>query len=157
MPPRLDDESQKEIEESWDKALTPVNRFDRQELLDALIGTQAYQLGVDKLTFRSEKKYSAGTVIMESYFDRLAPDKERFDVMVLDLKDTLIRHESYGRAAIETTNRELFVDCPRLRQQKKKGTATAEELRNLATYEARRAAIESVFPKPKMEGEPEGR
>ena len=62
MPPRLDDNEQKQIDESWDKALTPVDRLDRRAVLVALVLSQAYQAGVDKLTFHSEKKCAAGTV-----------------------------------------------------------------------------------------------
>ena len=45
---------QKKISASWEKALQPVDRLDRQAILDALICTQAYQMGVDRLHFRSE-------------------------------------------------------------------------------------------------------
>jgi hypothetical protein len=149
MPPRLDDEGQKAIDESWDKALSPVDRFDHQGILDLLISTQAYQVGVDRLTFRSEKRFSAGTVIMEISFDRLAPEMDRFEITMLDLAGKPVRKETYDRKKVESTYRELFVDCEQLRKKKENGSATPEELRRLAGYEARRSTIEHIFPKPK--------
>jgi len=53
MPTRLDDEGQKEVDAAWNSALAPVGKYDRQRWLDALEGCQAYQVGVDTLTFRS--------------------------------------------------------------------------------------------------------
>src|SRR5690242_6495216 len=70
MPPRLDAEHQKSIDDSWNKALTPPNNLDNQTILDALVLTHAYEIGVDRLTFRSEKSFSGGTVVMEVHFDR---------------------------------------------------------------------------------------
>ena len=54
IPDRLSDDDQKKMTESWEKALQPADRLDRQAILDALICTQAYQMGVDRLHFRSE-------------------------------------------------------------------------------------------------------
>jgi hypothetical protein len=149
MPPRLDDEGQKAIDESWDKALSPVNRFDHQALLDVLIGTQAYEIGVDRLTFRSEKNFSAGTVIMEINFYRLAPESDRFEVTVLDLDGKPVRKETYDRQKVESSYRELYVEYAELCQKREQGKATPAELRKLAGYEARRSTIEQVFPKLK--------
>jgi len=148
MPPRFDDEGQKAIDESWNKALTPVDRYDHQALLDILIGTKAYEVGVDRLMLRSEKSFSAGTVIMEIHFYRLAPESDRFEITILDLAGKPVRKETYDRKKVEDTYRELFVDCAQLRQKKDQGNATPEELRKLAGYEARLATIEQFFPKP---------
>src|SRR6516165_6213306 len=103
MPPRLDDQSQQSIDQSWDKVLTPVDHLKHQPLLDFLLVSQAYQLGVDKLTFHSEKKVKAGTVVMDIDFDRLKPDKDRFEVKVYDPARKLLRQETYGRKEIEST------------------------------------------------------
>src|SRR5580704_11271686 len=53
MPPRLNDNDQKEADESWNSAFTPADRLDRQTLMDAFLVSQAYQTGVDRLTMRS--------------------------------------------------------------------------------------------------------
>ena len=70
MPPRLDADGQKQIDDAWNQALTPIDKYDNQTLLDLLVITQAYQLGVDSLTFRSEKSFVGGKVVMEIAFDR---------------------------------------------------------------------------------------
>lgn len=147
LPARLDDEQQKAINESWDKALSPVNRFDNQSLLDLLITTSFYQFGVDKLEFRSEKNFSGGVVIMEVYFERTAPQRDLFTVTVQDRQGNVLRQDRYGREQIETTYRELFVDVATLRQKHDRGIASPEELLKLASYEARLKLIESAFPK----------
>jgi hypothetical protein len=154
LPARLDDEQQKAINESWDKALSPVNRFDNQSLLDILITTSAYQVGVDKLEFRSEKNFSGGVVVMEVRFERLAPERDLFTVTVQDRQGKVLRQDRYGREQIETTYRELFVESATVRQKRDQGIASPEEIRKLESYEARLKLIESAFPKlPEAKGE----
>jgi hypothetical protein len=149
MPARPDEESQKAIDESWERALSPVNRFNHQALLDLLVGTQCYEVGVDKLTFRSEKKFSGGTAVMEISYDRLAPQKDRFEVTVLDPKGKEVRRESYDRNTVDTTYHDLYVECERLRKMKEQGVATKEDVQKLAGYEARWAVIQQAFPQAK--------
>jgi hypothetical protein len=147
MVPRLDDEGQKKIDEAWEKALSPLDRLDHQKLLDALIGTNAYQLGVDKLYFRSEKRYSGGKVVMEVHFDRATPEEDRFEVNVLDADGKVLRREHYGREDVEKTYRELFVDTPPTLKKGEQETPEAAERR--VKYEARWEQILQVFPEPK--------
>lgn len=151
LPSRLNDEQQKSINESWDKSLSPVDRFNNQSLLDILMATGAYQLGVDKLEFRSEKSFSGGVVVMEVRFERLAPERDQFTVTVQDRQGKVIRQERYGREQIETTYRELFVDSEHMRRRREQGNASPEEIRKLEGYEARRTLIDLVFPKPPEE------
>src|SRR5450755_4458451 len=70
MPARLEADSQKKIDDAWEKALAPVDHLDHQAMLDTMVVTQAFQAGVDRLEFRSEKKFSGGMVVMEIHFDR---------------------------------------------------------------------------------------
>lgn len=147
LPPRLDDEHQKSIDESWDKALSPVDRFNNQSLLDTLVITQGYQLGVDKLEFRSEKNFSGGVVVMESRFDRQAPERDLFTVTVQDRQGRALRQERYTREQIETTCHELGAEYATLRQKQEQGTASAAEVQKLKSYELRLALTQSVFPK----------
>jgi hypothetical protein len=146
LPARLDDESQKSINESWDKALTPVDHLNHQSLLDALLTTGAYQHGVDKLEFRSEKNFSGGVVVMEIHFERAAPERDQFTVTVQDQQGKVLRKEQYDRTQIETACREMSVELDQLRKKRDAGNASAEELRKLEGYEARFAVVESVFP-----------
>lgn len=134
MPPRPDAESQKQIDDGWDRALTPVGKHDRQQWLDLLVGTKAYQAGVDSLTFRSEKVFSGGKVVMEVFYDRARPDGDRFVVTVYDRAGTKVREEWYNRDLVERTNQDLF-DRKLDRQP------------NRPSIEARWRAIAAVFPK----------
>jgi hypothetical protein len=153
MPVRLDDRDQKKIDESWEKALAPVDRYDHQAWLDIMLVTQAYQLGVDRLNFHSEKRFSGGTVVMEINYDRARPDSDRFEVRVLDKQGKVLRSESYGRADVENTYKELFNECDTLRWKKENGLAKPEDLRKLETLEGRRAKVADVFPdSPKEKG-----
>jgi hypothetical protein len=148
MATRLDDDVQKRVDEAWDKALSPVGRLDRQRLLDVLVGTEAYQRGVDKLTFRSEKRCAAGRVVMEVHFDRAAPARDRFEVLVLGPDGAELRRETYGREEVEKTYRELFVNVPRPRAGGP-GAEPPEAARRRAEHEARWAKILEHFPDPK--------
>lgn len=116
LPARVDDETQKSINASWEKALSPVDRFDQQSLLDVLLTTYAYHHGVDKLEFRSEKTFSGGVVVMEVHFDRAEPDRDCFTVTVKDRQGKVRRRERYDRNQIETTARELTSDLATLRK-----------------------------------------
>src|SRR3954469_18665464 len=80
LPARLDDETQKKVDESWNRALTPADRLGHQDLLDGVVGTQAYQLGVDTFSLRAEKRFDGGRVVMEVAFDRARPADDRFEV-----------------------------------------------------------------------------
>ena len=151
MPPRLDDEDQKSINESWEKVLTPVDRYDDQSLLDIFTGTQAYEVGVDKLDFRSEKSFSGGVVVMEVHFDRLTPEKDRFDVKILNREGGVLRQASYTRKQVETTNHQLIEEHNTWKRKQAEGQASPEEIKRLEGFEARRALIEKVFPKIKDE------
>jgi hypothetical protein len=147
MPVRLDNNSQNQIEEAWNRALSPVTRHDHQALLDMLITTGAYENGVDELSLRSTKRYQGGLVVMELHYNRLMPENDRFVVQVLDNEGKLLRQESYDRAEIEKTNNELSNEVRQLNQKKEAGGATAEELNRLADLEARLEIVEQGFPK----------
>jgi len=108
LPDRLGDNAEKEIDVAWNAALTLVNKYDRRRWLDALVGTQAYQSGVDRLTLRSEKAFAGGRVVMEVFFDRSKPDDDRFVVTVFDPAGAVARQERYSRDDVERTARELF-------------------------------------------------
>ena len=107
MPVRLNEEEQKNIDQAWDKALTPVDRLDHVAMLDAFLITHAYQVGVDKLTFHSEKKVAAGMVVMDIQYDRLKPGDDRFEVRVYDPSQKLLRQETYYRQEVEGAYQEL--------------------------------------------------
>jgi hypothetical protein len=144
MPLRPDAEGQKIIDEAWREALRPVDRYGHQALLDVLMLTKAYEAGVDKLTFRSEKKVDDVRVVMEVHYDRLAPAADRFDIQMLDQAGRQLRKERYTREEVEQTYRELFVEYEQLRQRARQGAADAREARKLAALEARLRPVEGV-------------
>lgn len=145
LPVRLDEDAQSAIDLSWEKALTPVGALDHQGLLDVLIHSNAYQLGVDRLTFRSEKRYSGGTVVMEIEFQRQAPTMDRFEVSMLDLEGRAVRKESYSRQDIECSYRELHEEHAKLRAKSQQVALTPAEQERLAGLETRRQTLEAIF------------
>jgi hypothetical protein len=147
MPVRLDANAQKNIDQTWDKALTPVGRFDHQGLLDFFLLTQAYQAGVDKLTFRSEKKVALGMVVMEIEYDRLKPDEDRFEAKLYDPAGNLLRQERYSRQEVEGSNRDLLVRTNDLENKIDDGHGTPAEVKELAALKARIDAVMAICSK----------
>jgi hypothetical protein len=146
MPGRLEDVIQGSIDQSWNKALTPVDKLDHQSLLDTFLLTQAYQIGVDKLSFRSEKQYAAGTVVMEIAFDRSKPEQDRFEVKIYDQNQKLVRQETYQREEIEISYRELVLEYHPLYIKGENELLTPEEKTKLVALKARHDAVEQLFP-----------
>ena len=146
MADRPDEETQKKIDGSWHKALNPLDRFDHQGLLDLLTVSKGYEVGVDKLTFRSEKRVDAGTVIMEIHYDRLAPAEDRFEVQLVDKTGRTLRTERYDRSDVKRTSHELLVEYDQLRRNQDARMITPEAAQRLAGYEKRMKAIEAILP-----------
>lgn len=139
MPARLDADTQKDIDAAWDAAVTPVEKYDRGRWLDALIGTRAYQVGVDTLHLRSEKAVAGGRVVMQIVFDRAKPDDDRFVVTVFDPAGVVVREERYSRADVDQTVRDLYDTPPGV-------VGAAADARRRAAADARWKQIEEIFP-----------
>ncbi len=150
LPERLEGDQQKQIDDAWARALTPVGKYDRQTWLDVMAGARAYEHGVDSLVLRSEKKWSGGRVAMEVHFDRARPADDRFVVTVYDPAGKVLREERYGRAEVEQAVAELFPNLPPKGNDPDPPDVAAKR----AACEARWKRIEAVFPKPDREGEP---
>lgn len=138
LPERLDEKTQKSVEESWGRAFTPPARFDHQGLLDLMVLAQPYQLGVDELAFRSSKRFAGGTAVMEVRYDRAKPADDLFRVTVTGPAGNVIRDERYTRAEVEATVA-AFRHNP--------ATVTPAE------REAREKRVLEVFP-PELFGKP---
>jgi hypothetical protein len=138
MTPRLEEKEQKEIDEAWARAFTPAEKLDRRTLLDAMLVYRAYEIGVDKLSFRSEKHFPRGLVVMEVAYDRARPTADEFSVKVFDLDGTLLRHERFNRKDVEDASRELVEtlpepkagEDPELTRKREAQKARLETLRN---------------------------
>ncbi len=146
LPERLDEQGQKSIDESWNQALSPVTHLDHKALLDGLLVTQAYQFGVDKMLFRSEKKFAGGTVVMELEFDRQKPEQDRLEVNIFDANQVRVRQEKYKRDEIEKSVQDLFTRHGELQTKVNNGQATPEEAKELGQLNARHEAIAKIFP-----------
>jgi hypothetical protein len=144
LPPRLEADEQKKIDDAWDNALAPVDHLDRQAVLDTLIVSQAFQAGVDRLEFRSEKKFSGGLVVMEIHFDRTKPHDDRFELTIRDTADKEVRHVVYNRSEVETTYQEL--NDPQYTQEP--GPNKAVDPKKRDEVRKRIEAVEKLFPNP---------
>lgn len=107
LPQRFDDDGQKRVDRCWDRAFSPPDRFDHHELLDFMVGTQAFQLGVETFSLRAEKRLAAGAVVMEVSFDRSRPDDDRFSVTVLDRGGKVLRADRYARPEVDAAYKAL--------------------------------------------------
>jgi hypothetical protein len=145
MAPRFEEKDQKGIDESWNTALDPVDRLDRDRWLDLFVGAQAYQTGVDKLSLRSEKKFHGGLVVMEITFDRAAPNDDRFRVQVIDRGGKLLRQETYTREEVERAYNELFLH--HLPPKNDNAPDAPDVARQRAAHEKRWQQITEFFPR----------
>lgn len=146
MPARLDADSQERIEESWNNAFTPTDRLSSQALLDTLMVTQGFQVGVDRLFMRSEKRCNAGLVVMEIAFDRLHPAPNTFTVTLLSATGEILRNHSYTGEHVETTYRELFIERNELEEAATRSSFSAEQSRRLNALRARHDLAFSMIP-----------
>ncbi|HEY2783673.1 MAG TPA: hypothetical protein VGJ05_01750 [Fimbriiglobus sp.] len=146
MPVRLSVDEQENINNAWDKALTPIGKLDRQAVLDLMVLRYAFEVGVDKLDFRSEKLFKGGKVVMMIAFDRAKPELDRFDFTVFDEAGKEVRTERYSRDDIELANRVFYRQNRILQEKKGQGTATASELKELGEIEARIRAVNAAYP-----------
>lgn len=145
LPPRTDAGTQKLIDDAWDQAMDPPTKLGRSELLDVLVGTQAYQHGVDTFALRAEKRFAGGRVVMEIAFDRSQPDDDRFEVSVFDDTGKPLRKERFTRDEVEEAYAALCVPPPQPGNAPEQPALAARR----AEYEARWKKITEVFPPPK--------
>jgi hypothetical protein len=142
LPARLDDETQKKFDESWNRAFDPTDRLGHDDLLDAMVGTQAYQLGVDTFALRAEKRITGGKVVMEVAFDRTRPGDDRFEVSVHDDAGKRVRSERYSRQEIDAAYDVLFAVPPEDPNAPDPPAVAARR----AAHKARWEKINSLFP-----------
>lgn len=143
IPERPDDATQKQIDAAWDAALAPVGKHDRQTWLDVFVTGYAHEFGIDTLTFRSEKRFVGGKVVMEVFYDRAKPAEDRFVVTVYDLAGKAVRQERYGREEVEATYKD-FHD-PQLRAAAGPNDPPEIQQRR-AALEGRMRRLEGILP-----------
>lgn len=146
LPARLDDETQKKIDESWDRAFAPADKLGHQDLLDVMVGTHAYQVGIDTFALRAEKRFAGGKVVMEVAFDRSRPADDRFEVRVYDGAGKLVRSERYSRQEIEEAHGVLYGVPP----ENPNAADPPEIAIRRAAHKARWEKINALFPADDM-------
>ncbi|OWK37538.1 hypothetical protein [Fimbriiglobus ruber] len=145
LPARLTADDQKQVDDSWDRALTPVGKHDRQAWLDTMVVSRAYENGVDSFSFHSEKRWTGGKVVMEARYDRAKPADDRFEVTVYDLAGKVLRKEVFGRDEVEQTFQDFAA------KTSGGGAEPPEEAARRAALEARLNRIKEMLPQPKDE------
>lgn len=154
MPPRLDAQGQLIVDDAWNRAAGVLPRLDHQQLLDALMNSQAYQVGVDRLSLRSEKHCAAGLVVMEIRSDRADPSADYFAFTLYDNSGGIVRHERYSRDDVERTYEELFVELGKLDYRAQGGELSVEDQQRREALQARLAAASSLLPETNEHGQP---
>lgn len=101
MVDRLDDETQKKVDDAWVNMFSPPDRLERTLLLDCVLCSQLHQFGVDRLQLVSEKDVKDGRVVMEVRFDREAPEFDEFTMTYLDGGGHEVRRERFARDEIQ--------------------------------------------------------
>lgn len=152
MVPRLAPDQQASVDAAWSSALAPPDRLDRQALLDGLMASHAYQVGVDRMTYRSEKSFDAGMAVMDIAFDRMNPGVDRFTVTIFDRAGRIVRQEHYDRALVENTYSELFVESAALECRAQRGALQAGNQQRLDELHARQRNAQALFPNFETDG-----
>ncbi len=146
MPPRLDAGGQAALDDAWNRATRELHRLDHQQLLDALMNSHAYQVGVDRFSLRSEKHCEAGLVVMEIRFDRADLSSDCFMFTLYDKGGAIVRHERYTRDDVERTYEELFVELSRLEYLAQHGALSTKDQHRREVFQARLDAASSLIP-----------
>lgn len=97
---RLSPDDQAVFEDMWANMLAPPDRLDRELLLDTVCAYQMFQVGVDRLTMRSEKDVPGGKAVMVVRYDRRDPSADTFAVDLYDRGGTVVRSERYSQAEV---------------------------------------------------------
>ncbi len=101
MVDRLDEETQKKVDDAWVNMVSPPDRLERTLLLDCVLCSQLHQFGVDRLQLVSEKNVKDGLIVMEVRFDREAPEFDEFTITYLDGSGREVRRERFARDEIQ--------------------------------------------------------
>jgi len=148
MLPRLKPDEQHQVDQAWDNLLTPVQRVDRQTLLDTSVAFWMYTLGVDRMHMTSEKYFSGGTVVMEIDCDRAVPDSDQYTITVLDRQGRTLRRERYSRSDVEESSTEMLSGIVQMESTTQPTTQSAtapsespEHRQRREEAERRRAAV----------------
>lgn len=144
MGHRLTPDQQQVVDQSWQRALAADEELGRQGWLDLMVSSFAFEYGVDRFHFTSEKQVDDRLVTMEIWFDREKPDADAFEVTVFDAERKILRKERYNRAEVEESITAMYPQG-----QPADGIVTDEWKKEEARRVARRARVQKIFPEPK--------
>lgn len=146
MVDRLDELQQLEVERNWKNLVDAGADLDRQGWLDVMVSTFAFQRGVDRLEFHSEKEIDDRLVVMEVRYDRAQPQKDAFDITIFDEERKILRKESYSREDVE----EVILAMYRAVGTPKSPPPGVETVDDWSQYwkraDARRERVRKLFP-----------
>ena len=108
MTPRLNPDEQHGVDQMWENLLMPVDRVDRQTLLDANVAFCLFAVGVDRLHMTSEKFFAGGKVMMEIDCDAANPAADQYTISIQDRRGKTIRRERYSRGDVEDSAEMIF-------------------------------------------------
>lgn len=154
LPQRLSEEGQQRCDYGWRHFVAQCNDVEHTAVLDALLLTQAWHAGVDRLYLRSEKQVGDVLVVMETTFERDLPDDDAFSVTFYDVNGEVLRQERFTSAEIDaaialyqTSEGEIENETPEEHEAR---------LVRLAERNARLQRASEVFPAPPEEAEAAG-
>jgi hypothetical protein len=148
MVTRLPEEQQKEVDSAWDNMLRPPDRLDRVLLLDTILSSQLWQLGIDRLDLTSEKRYADGWIRMEVRFDREHPELDEFALTLLDKTGRQLRRERYTREEVDERFAFLAGGCDVMEGE------TPEEASRRTAFERRKRKEEIAAATQPADSEP---
>lgn len=142
MGSHLTPDQQQVVDQSWQRALAADDELGRQGWLDLMVGSFAFQYGVDRFHFTSEKEVDNRLAVMEVRFNRAQPDDDAFEITVFDGERKILRKERYNRADVEESIAAMY-------DTNASADAQSENWKRLTQdREARRHRIERIFPRP---------
>lgn len=93
---RLEPDEQALVDHMWNNMLNPVDRLDRELLLDVMLAYELHVYGIDRLKLDCEKDFDGGTIRIKLDYDRRrAREDDRLVVEIRDNKGNLLRREVY--------------------------------------------------------------
>lgn len=144
MGRQLDQNQQAAVDAGWQRALEFDDELGRQGWLDMMVGTLAFEHGVDRFHFKSEKEVGARLVVMEVWFDRSKPDDDAFEITVFDDERKIVRKERYTRSDVEESIAVMYQQPETVTPPVGVGQDEWRRLRE--KQEERRARIKLLFP-----------
>lgn len=152
IPQRLTAEGQQRYDYGWQHFVAQGNNVEHTAMLDALLLTQAWHAGVDRLHLRSEKQVGDVRVVMETTFERDLPDDDAFSVTFYDARGRVLRQEHFSSGEMDEAIA-LFYHTPEGEIENEAPEEHQARLVRLAERESRLQSVSEVFPMPPEEVE----